>query len=301
MFTTLTIWGISTIAVTAVVAVIIGCIVWGAKKQFVENWYKNVGVTATFVTTLVFIGFNFYILCFLGTRINAPEAAALILAFIGLAWCLYCVAEDDPEIAWNPEDILVAVIPTFIMVLLYSATIFAILNLWVNSTVEHSHNPSDVEKVTVNEQSEKSALVRSKLIEQNAQHTEVAGEIFMGAGSFTLRSDSDLKIYHVWQERDSEGTLHVNIAQDGEGKDDKDRDKAVIRDDVPQGTEPYIERIPVYETDPLLLEANDGKLCVKNQDNGCHVNAQRLYDKVIIHVPAGSVVPSVNPNLPVNK
>lgn len=153
----------------------------------------------------------------------------------------------------------------------------------------------------VGDTSTRNTLVRSKLIEQNTQHTEASGETFLGAGSFALRSDSDLKIYHVWQERDNEGTLHVNVAQDGEGKDDKGRDRAVIRDDVPQGAEPYIERIPVYETDPLLLEANDGKLCVKNQDNGCHVNAQRLYDKVIIHVPAGSVVPSVNPNLPVDK
>mgnify|MGYP000017847967 FL=1 len=153
----------------------------------------------------------------------------------------------------------------------------------------------------VGDTSTRNTLVRSKLIEQNAQHTEAAGETFLGAGSFTLRSDSDLKIYHVWQERDSEGTLHVNIAQDGEGKDDKGRDRAVIRDDVPQGTEPYIERVPVYESDPLLMEENNGKLCIQGQDTGCHVNAQRLYDKVIIHVPAGSVVPSVDPNLPVEK
>lgn len=153
----------------------------------------------------------------------------------------------------------------------------------------------------VSDTSTRNTLVRSKLIEQNAQHMEASGETFLGAGSFTLRSDSDLKIYHVWQERDHEGTLHVNIAQDGEGKDDKGRDKAVIRDDVPQGTEPYIERIPVYETDPLLTEENNGALCIKDKDKGCRVNAQHLYDKVIIHVPAGSVVPSVNPNLPVDK
>lgn len=144
-------------------------------------------------------------------------------------------------------------------------------------------------------------LVRSKLIEQNAQHAEASGETFLGAGSFTMRSDSDFKIYHVWQERDASGVLHVNTAQDGEGKDEKNRDKAVIKDDVPKGTEPYVERIPVYETDPLFVQENNGKLCVENQDTNCRVNAKHLYDKVIIHVPAGSVVPSVDPNLPVAK
>lgn len=144
-------------------------------------------------------------------------------------------------------------------------------------------------------------LIRSKLIEQNAQHTEAEGETFLGAGSFTIRSDSDLKVYHVWQERDASGVLHVNVAQDGEGKDEKNRDKAVIKDDVPKGTDPYVERTHVYETDPLLIQDNNGKLCVENQDTNCRVNAKHSYDKIIIHVPAGSVVPSVDPNLPVNK
>ena len=144
-------------------------------------------------------------------------------------------------------------------------------------------------------------LIRSKLIEQNAQHTEAEGETFLGAGSFTMRSDSDLKIYHVWQERDHTGGLHVNVAEDGEGKDDKNRDKAIIKDDVPQGSEPYVERTPVYETDPLLVKENNGKLCVENQDTNCRVNAKHSYDKIIIHVPAGSIIPNVDPNLPVNK
>lgn len=149
--------------------------------------------------------------------------------------------------------------------------------------------------------STRNTLVSSKLIEQNAQHEEADGETFLGVGSFTMRSDSDLKIYHVWQERDHTGGLHVNVAEDGEGKDDKNRDKAIIKDDVPQGSEPYVERTPVYETDPLLVKENNGKLCVENKDTNCHVNAKHTYDKIIIHVPAGSVVPSVDPNLPVAK
>lgn len=149
--------------------------------------------------------------------------------------------------------------------------------------------------------STRNTLVSSKLIEQNTQHTEADGETFLGAGSFTMRSDSDLKVYHVWQERDESGVLHVNTAQDGEGKDEKNRDKAVIKDDVPKGTEPYVERVPVYETDPLLVKDNNGKLCVENQDTNCRVNAKHSYNKIIIHVPAGSIVPNVDSNLPVAK
>lgn len=201
----------------------------------------------------------------------------------------------------DPQNRKTAILSIIVVSLCQAAAIFITLNWLTSSTLEplvpHDHN----QNIAATEKSSKNTLVRSKLIEQNTQHTEAQGETFLGAGSFTMRSDSDFKIYHVWQERDASGVLHVNTAQDGEGKDEKKRDKAVIKDDVPKGTEPYVERIPVYETDPLFVQENNGKLCVENQDTNCRVNAKHLYDKVIIHVPAGSVVPSVDPNLPVNK
>ena len=147
----------------------------------------------------------------------------------------------------------------------------------------------------------RSTLVRSTLIEQNAQHTEGSGETFLGAGSFTMRSDSDLKIYHVWQERDQKGVLRVNVAEDGEGKDEKGRARAVIQDDVPAGVDPYVERTPVLKVDPVLLADNNGALCVKDRDTGCRANAQVEYERVVLHVPAGSVVPKVDSNIPIDK
>ena len=147
----------------------------------------------------------------------------------------------------------------------------------------------------------RNTLVRSKLIEQNAQHTEASGGVFLGAGSFTMTSDGDLKIYHVWQERDQKGVLRVNVAEDGEGKDKKGRERAVIQDDVPAGTDPYVERTPVLKVDPVLLADNNGALCVKDRDTGCRANAQLEYERVVLHVPAGSVVPKVDPNIPVGK
>lgn len=290
MLTTLTWWGIgSIIGVTALVMLISG-----SKTRNP----RGIGTIGTFVATLLFCGFVIYINILLGVRVLPASIALFFLAVICWGWFVLLIS-DEPE-PWKPT-IRGAIITVGLTTAIQVFALFGTLNWWYGSIIEFYDNPSSAAKITLPEKTTKSALVRSKLIEQNTQHTEASGETFLGAGSFTLRSDNDLKIYHVWQERDNEGTLHVNVAQDGEGKDDKGRDRAVIRDDVPQGAEPYIERIPVYETDPLLLEANDGKLCVKNQDNGCHVNAQRLYDKVIIHVPAGSVVPSVNPNLPVDK
>lgn len=147
----------------------------------------------------------------------------------------------------------------------------------------------------------RSTLVRSTLIEQNAQHTEASGGMFLGAGSFTMTSDGDLKIYHVWQERDQKGVLRVNVAEDGEGNDKKGRARAVIQDDVPAGTDPYVERTPVLKVDPVLLADNNGALCVKDRDTGCRANAQLEYERVVLHVPAGSVVPKVDPNIPVGK
>lgn len=147
----------------------------------------------------------------------------------------------------------------------------------------------------------RNTLVRSSLIEQNSQHTEGSGAMFLGAGSFTMSSDGDLKVFHVWQERDQKGVLRVNVAEDGEGKDNKGRERAVIQDDVPAGTDPYVERTPVLKVDPVLLTDSNGALCVKDRDMGCRVNAQVEYERVVLHVPAGSVIPKVDPNIPVGK
>jgi hypothetical protein len=289
MLATLTWWGIGIIGVATTVFAFSfkPLAVWWEEKHPETNFGKIDPEENARESIAGMMCFAFMVIVFFVSWMIAPKSPILIPEFI--TWVFLFVA----LVAINPS---VRQIISFGAISVIVPIIFALVTV---PSFDGMSRTNGTARTTGDSSS--SVLVRSKLIEQNAQHTEASGETFLGAGSFTLRSDSDLKIYHVWQERDNEGTLHVNVAQDGEGKDDKGRDRAVIRDDVPQGAEPYIERIPVYETDPLLLEANDGKLCVKNQDNGCHVNAQRLYDKVIIHVPAGSVVPSVNPNLPVDK
>lgn len=292
MLTALAWWGIGGI----VGAIVLTMIISGIKTRNP----RAVGIIGTFTAVFLFCVFAICINVILGVRILPPSIALFFLAVI--CWGVFgaLVSDNEDLGSWQPT-IGGAIITVSVMTTIQMFALFGTLNWWSGSIVEFYNNPSAAGKAALPEKTTKSTLVRSKLIEQNAQHTEASGETFLGAGSFTLRSDSDLKIYHVWQERDHEGTLHVNVAQDGEGKDDKGRDRAVIKDDVPQGTEPYIERIPIYETDPLFVEENNGVLCVKGQDTGCRVNAKHLYDKVIIHVPAGSVVPSVNPNLPVDK
>ena len=163
------------------------------------------------------------------------------------------------------------------------------------------HHDYGVEHVSGVKSAHRNTLVRSKLVEQNAQHMEGEGSAFLGAGSFTIKSGEEFKIYHVWQERDNNGVLQVYIAENGEGMGDKNQSKAVIKDDVPAGAEPYVERTPVYLVDTMFRAENNGNLCVKDKDTGCRINAKWEYDKIVLHVPAGSVVPSVDPNLPVNK
>lgn len=302
MLATLTWWGIgSIIAATTLATIIAALITRKINKNSAIGTLKTVGLTGAATATLTYTGFYIYTVHVLGVRILYPSIWGLILiAICVIATICLWVEDKDPELTWEPTSYKQALTPAGIMVLAIGATVFCTLNWWTYPASSLFMSPKESKEVTLG-QSSRNVLVRSKLIEQNTQHTEANGETFLGAGSFTMRSDSDFKIYHVWQERDASGVLHVNTAQDGEGKDEKNRDKAVIKDDVPKGTEPYVERIPVYETDPLFVQENNGKLCVENQDTNCRVNAKHAYDKIIIHVPAGSVVPNVDPNLPVNK
>lgn len=302
MLATLTWWGIgSIIAATTLATIIATLITRKINKNSAIGTLKTVGLTGAATATLTYTGFYIYTVHVLGVRILYPSIWGLILIAICVIATIYLWVEDkDPELTWEPTSYKQALTPAGIMVLAIGATVFCTLNWWTYPTSSLFMSPKDSKEVTLG-QSSRNVLVRSKLIEQNTQHTEAQGETFLGAGSFTMRSDSDFKIYHVWQERDASGVLHVNVAQDGEGKDEKKRDKAVIKDDVPKGTEPYVERIPVYETDPLFVQENNGKLCIENQDTNCRVNAKHVYDKIIIHVPAGSVVPNVDPNLPIAK
>ena len=302
MLATLTWWGVGSIIAATILATIIATLITRKiNKNSAIGTLKTVGLTGAATATLTYTGFYIYTVHVLGVRILYPSIWGLILiAICVIATICLWVEDKDPELTWEPTSYKQALTPAGIMVLAIGATVFCTLNWWTYPTSSLFMSPKDSKEVTLG-QSSRNVLVRSKLIEQNTQHTEAQGETFLGAGSFTMRSDSDFKIYHVWQERDASGVLHVNVAQDGEGKDEKKRDKAVIKDDVPKGTEPYVERIPVYETDPLFVQENNGKLCVENQDTNCRVNAKHLYDKVIIHVPAGSVVPNVDPNLPIAK
>lgn len=304
MLATLTWWGIGIILSVATITLLINLNIIkralpGATSPVAL--YKSIRAASNLIPTLAFIGFNIYAIVLLGARVVIIAPVSIMAAIVLFFFSTFTSdIEELCAVKEEPDSTASALSPSIVLTATYVIAIFIIFNLFTlplpYSSVGHEETYT-----TVTEKSSKNTLVRSKLIEQNTQHTEADGETFLGAGSFTMRSDSDLKIYHVWQERDASGVLHVNTAQDGEGKDEKKRDKAVIKDDVPKGTEPYVERIPVYATDPLFVQENNGKLCVENQDTNCRVNAKHLYDKVIIHVPAGSVVPSVDPNLPVAK
>ena len=149
-------------------------------------------------------------------------------------------------------------------------------------------------------ESSRAALVRSTIIEQNTEKTGGSGNLFFGAGSFTVSHEGRLRVYHVWQERSPDGVLRIYTAEDGEGAGDDGQSKAVMKDDVPAGGEPYVERTPILGVNNALVDYHHGLLCVKDRDKGCLVNARLKYERIVLHVPSGSVVPSVNPNIPVH-
>lgn len=146
----------------------------------------------------------------------------------------------------------------------------------------------------------RASLVRSSIIEQNTEKTGGSGNLFFGTGSFTVSDEGRLRVYHVWQERTPDGVLRIYTAEDGEGAGDDGQSKAVVMDDVPVGGEPYVERTPILEVNNVLVDYHHGALCVKDRDKGCLVNARLKYERIVLHVPSGSVVPSVNPNIPVH-
>ena len=290
MLTALAWWGIGIIGVATTVFAFSfkPLAVWWEEKHPETNFGKIDPEENAYLSIAGMMCLAFAVIVFFVSWTIAPKSPILIPEFITWVFLFVAFVTIKPSVAQ---------IISFGVISVITPTLFA-LSFTVPSFYGMSRT-NDTARTTGDSSS--SVLVRSKLIEQNAQHTDTSGETFLGAGSFTMRSDSDLKIYHVWQERDNTGALHINVAEDGEGKGDKNRDKAIIKDDVPQGSEPYVERTPVYETDPLLVKENNGKLCIEGHDTGCRINAKHLYDKVIIHVPSGSVVPSVNPNLPVEK
>lgn len=304
MLTTLTWWGIGIILSVATITLLINLNIIKRALPGTTSpvaLYKSIRATSNLIPTLAFIGFNIYAIVLLGARVGIIAPVSIMAAIVLFFFSTFTSdIEELRAVKEEPDSTASALSPSIVLTATYVIAIFVTFNLFTLSLPYSSIGHEEIYS-TVTEKSSKNTLVQSKLIEQNTQHTEAQGETFLGAGSFTMRSDSDFKIYHVWQERDASGVLHVNTAQDGEGKDEKKHDKAVIKDDVPKGTEPYVERIPVYETDPLFVQENNGKLCIENQDTNCRVNAKHLYDKIIIHVPAGSVVPSVDPNLPVAK
>lgn len=290
MLTTLTWWGIGIIgAVTTIFAFLFKPLAVKWEKKHPETNFGKIDPEENAREMITFIMFAvFVVIVFFCSWTITLRSVSIIPEIVTCGSLIFALIGMKPSVRQIITFGAISVIIPIIFALLFVVPSFTSMS-YTNKTARTTGESSS------------STLVRSKLIEQNAQHTEGTGETFLGAGSFAMRSDGDLKVYHVWQERDNTGALHVNVAEDGEGKGDKNRDKAIIKDDVPQGAEPHVERTPVYETDPMLVKENGGKLCVQGQDTGCRVNAKHLYDKVIIHVPAGSVIPNVDPNLPVAK
>lgn len=275
-------WGVVWIAGAAVVSSFAASVV----GETLEWEDRATGFVSRLVTFFAFMGVSIWAMNVLGMRVVNELLVLCIVAGL-LALVSFVIPFNF--------------VPTIIFGGLCSLVFYTTVTNAKSLPEIEVHHDYGVEHVTGMDSTHQNTLFRSKLVEQNAQHMEGEGSAFLGAGSFTIKSGEDFKIYHVWQERDDSGVLQIYVAENGEGMGDKNQSKAVIKDDVPVGVEPYVERTPVYLVDTMFRSENNGNLCVKDKDTGCRVNAKWEYDKIVLHVPSGSVVPSVDPNLPVNK
>lgn len=74
-----------------------------------------------------------------------------------------------------------------------------------------------------------------------------------------------------------------------------DENDIVVIEDVQEGESGWVEHIPMYYLAPESVfnpsrpDPIQGNLCVLGRDNGCKANAKPAYEKIVLHVPAGTV------------
>lgn len=68
----------------------------------------------------------------------------------------------------------------------------------------------------------------------------------------------------------------------------------MVVEDVQEGESGWVEHIPMYYLAPESVfnpsrpDPIQGNLCVLGRDNGCKANAKPAYEKIVLHVPAGT-------------
>lgn len=73
-----------------------------------------------------------------------------------------------------------------------------------------------------------------------------------------------------------------------------DENDIVVVEDVQEGESGWVEHIPMYYLapegvfNPSRPDPTQGNLCVLGRDNGCKANAKPAYEKIVLHVPAGT-------------
>lgn len=73
-----------------------------------------------------------------------------------------------------------------------------------------------------------------------------------------------------------------------------DENDIVVVEDVQEGESGWVEHIPMYYLAPESVfnpsrpDPIQGNLCVLGRDNGCKANVKPAYEKIVLHVPAGT-------------
>ena len=112
---------------------------------------------------------------------------------------------------------------------------------------------------------------------------------------YVSRKDGSRKLHTVYtwheiQESNIPATLNVTTAKSSH----LEENDIVVVEDVQEGGNGWVEHIPIYYLapesvfNPARPAPIQGKLCVLGRDNGCKANAKPAYEKIVLHVPAGT-------------
>lgn len=119
--------------------------------------------------------------------------------------------------------------------------------------------------------------------------------VSMTEEEYVSRKDGSRKLHTVYtwheiQESNIPAMLNVTTAKSSH----LEENDIVVVEDVQEGGNGWVEHIPIYYLapesvfNPTRPDPVQGKLCVLGRDNDCKANAKPAYEKIVLHIPAGT-------------
>ena len=113
--------------------------------------------------------------------------------------------------------------------------------------------------------------------------------------AYTSAKDGSRKYHTVYTWREiQDPNVPATLAVTTPKSSHLDENDIIVVEDVQEGDNGWVEHIPMYYLapdgvfNPARPDPVQGKLCVLSRDNGCKANAKPAYEKIVLHVPAGT-------------